>query len=359
MDKETGKELEDNGKQVSASVSFVTGPAPEGEVSVSGTVDVAFTFNASSLAGTSVVAFESLFLGKKTVAVHADIEDEGQTVRFPEAETNASDTATDDHDASYGEKIRIRDVVIYKNLLPGKEYTVKGTLMVKETGEPLMENGKPVTAEKTFTAETADGSVELIFTIDSTLLAGKALVAFEEVKYEDITVAVHADIEDEDQTVYVPEIRTSAKGRNSERKVLEVGTKAVLVDTVTYKNLTPGKTYVVKGEVMDKATGKSIGVTAEKKFVPEKPDGTVEVSFTIDTTNLEGKDLVVFERVFDAKGVLVAVHEDLSDKDQTVTVSHTPATGDPSELRIHIVMLAASVAMLLCLWFVFRRKKLS
>ena len=42
--------------------------------------------------------------------------------------------------------------------------------MVKETGEPLTVNGEEVTAEKTFTAEEADGSIILEFTFDSSSL---------------------------------------------------------------------------------------------------------------------------------------------------------------------------------------------
>ena len=71
------------------------------------------------------------------------------------------------------------DTVAYKNLIPGKEYTVKGTLMDKETKKELQINGKTVTAEKTFTAEKADGSVELEFTFDGSALGGKKIVVFE------------------------------------------------------------------------------------------------------------------------------------------------------------------------------------
>ena len=70
-----------------------------------------------------------------------------------------------------------------------------------------------------------------------------------------------------------------------------------LVDTVTYKGLTAGKTYVVKGTIMDKASGETIGVTAETTFTAEAADGSVEVTFTFDTTQLQGKTLVVFDTV--------------------------------------------------------------
>ena len=45
--------------------------------------------------------------------------------------------------------------------MPGSEYKVIGTLMNKETGEALLKDGKPVTAQAEFKAEKAGGSVEV------------------------------------------------------------------------------------------------------------------------------------------------------------------------------------------------------
>ena len=39
--------------------------------------------------------------------------------------------------------------------------------MDRETGEPLLVEGKPITSEKTFTPEESEGSVELSFTFDA------------------------------------------------------------------------------------------------------------------------------------------------------------------------------------------------
>ena len=97
-------------------------------------------------------------------------------------------------------------------------------------------------------------------------------------------MAVHADIKDEDQTVYYPEIGTEAKDSRS-RTHYGVDSSTRLVDTVSYQNLEPGKEYTMTGTLMDKATGKAIqdkdgvALTAQKKFTPEKKDGTVEIIF--------------------------------------------------------------------------------
>ena len=255
-----------------------------------GSIDITFTFNSSALAGKSLVAFETLYTEEKEVAVHADITDEGQTVHIPEIHTTATDKVTGDHDGVVAKETTVLDEVFYTNLIPGKEYTVSGKLMVKETGEPLTVDGKEVTAEKTFVAEEVDGSIILEFTFDSSALAGKKIVAFEDVIYEGISIGTHEDLTDEDQTISYPEIHTTAVNGTDGSKTMVLGTNVILVDTVTYKGLTAGKTYVVKGTIMDKASGEPIGVTAETTFTAEASDGSVEVTFTFDTTKAAGKD---------------------------------------------------------------------
>lgn len=69
--------------------------------------------------------------------------------------------------------------------MPGSEYKVIGTLMNKETGEALLKDGKPVTAQAEFKAEKAGGSVEVTFTFDASALAGQDVVVFEKLYYTD------------------------------------------------------------------------------------------------------------------------------------------------------------------------------
>ena len=207
MDKETGKELLANGKPVTAEKVFT----PEKS---SGTVDMEFTFDGSKLENMATVVFEELYKnidtdkdGKpdtpedKLAAAHKDITDEGQTIYFPKIKTNATDSETEDHISNADKKVTIKDEVTYYNLIPGKEYTVSGVLMDKETGKALLVDGKKITAEKTFVADSANGSVTLEFTLDASALAGKATVVFESLKYDGKEVAVHKDIKDKNQTV--------------------------------------------------------------------------------------------------------------------------------------------------------------
>lgn len=356
VDKVNGEVITDaEGNEITASETFI---AEEKD----GSIDITFKFDSFALAGKSLVAFESLTTEGKEVAVHADLTDEGQTVRIPEIHTTATDKVTGDHDGVVAKETTVLDEVFYTNLIPGKEYTVSGKLMVKETGEPLTVDGKEVTTEKTFVAEEADGSIILEFTFDSSALAGKKIVAFEDITYEGISIGSHEDLTDDDQTISYPEIHTTAVNGTDGSKTMVLGTNVTLVDTVTYKSLTEGKTYVLKGTIMDKASGQPIGVTAETTFTAEASDGSAEVTFTFDTTKLQGKTLVVFETMYDTQGNPIVDHSDLNDEDQTVSVSVQPVippvvTGDDSSPMPYVLSLLAALAAAVAVVAVQVRRK--
>lgn len=115
--------------------------------------------------------------------------------------------------------ITIDDVVSYKHLTAGKEYTIKGVLMDKSTGKQFLVDGKEVCSEVTFTPETADGEVTVSFTFDGSVITKDTeIVAFETLYREGTEIAVHADIEDENQTVTIhpqPEPEKPQTGDNS------------------------------------------------------------------------------------------------------------------------------------------------
>ena len=147
---------------------------------------------------------------------------------------------------------------VYKDLIPGKEYKVVGKLMLKDTGEPLLDaDGKPVTAEATFTPDHDHGTVDVTFTFDASLLAGEEVVAFETLYRLDKVITAHADIEDEKQTVEViqPAVDTVAVDGFDGDKDVVADPEARITDTLSYKNVIPGSTYEVHGIVMDAETG--------------------------------------------------------------------------------------------------------
>ena len=355
MDKESGKELLIGGKPVTSKTEFTPKES-------NGTVEVSFTFDASSLKGKTIVVFESVTQNGKEIAVHADIEDEGQQILFPEIGTKASCPDTGSQTGITKKELTIKDTVTY-HLIPGREYRITGTLMDKETKKALKVDGKKVTSELVFTPEEATGSVELTFTFDASALKGKTLVAFESISYKEKEIAVHADIEAEGQSIFFPEIKTTAKdGKDGDQKVL-AEKETTVVDTITYKNLVPGTEYKAVGTLMDKKTGKAIevngkAVTAEVTFKPEKPEGTIEVSFKFDATSLSSGDLIVFEKLYDLSGkkeTEITSHEDIKDKGQTVTleapkkdtpdVSNPVRTGDDTPILLYAGLAAAALLL--------------
>lgn len=137
--------------------------------------------------------------------------------KIPEIETTATIDGKKEFTAN-GD-ITIDDVVSYKHLTAGKEYTIKGVLMDKSTGKQFLVDGKEVCSEVTFTPETADGEVTVSFTFDGSVITKETeIVAFETLYREGTEIAVHADIEDKDQTVTIhpqPEPEKPQTGDNS------------------------------------------------------------------------------------------------------------------------------------------------
>lgn len=196
MDKETGEKLLVDGKEITAETVFV----PETK---NGSVDVTFIFDATGLHGKEIVVFEDLYRENVLLATHADINDEGQTVKIKNPEIGTKATADGKKEIT-ADKITITDVVSYKDLTPGKEYKLTGVLMNKATNDKLLIDGKEITAEATFTPKATTGEVEMTFTFDAReLTAETEVVVFETLYRDGIEIAVHADIEDEGQTVKI------------------------------------------------------------------------------------------------------------------------------------------------------------
>ena len=246
----------------------------------------------------------------------------------PKIGTQAADAADGDQIAQADEQATIVDTVYYENLEFGGTYTLTGTLMVKSTGEPLLDaDGNPVTATKEFTANNTNGSVDIEFTFDASLLAGEDVVAFESMAKDGIEVATHADIEDSGQTVHFVDIGTTATDASDGDKLV-TGSEVLIADEVSYEGLTPGESYTLEATLMDAETGEPLktgegilasDVTASVEFVAEATDGVQVVELSFDSAGLGGHRLVVFEKLLDSQGSILAVHEDIDDEGQSVT----------------------------------------
>lgn len=324
-----------DGRPVTAEASFTPKEA-------SGTVELSFSFDASLVAGRSVVAFERCEHDDREVAVHADIDDTDQTVTYPAIGTTLADHAG-------AKRVRAADVTLvdtvsYAGLEPGRTYTLSGTLVDRQGARPL--KGGSATTE--FVADRPNGTVTLSFDVSLASLEGHSVVAFERLATtveghdEPLTIATHEDLDDEGQTVIVgtPSIRTTLTDKaDGDHTIATAGTVTV-IDTVSYQNLTPGTTYVMRGTLHARRGGKDDGiltsggkkVAATKRFKPKKANGTVKLTFSFAAEDLDGRDAVAFEACTRKRdGELVARHADISDQAQTVTLDKgakpTPKTG--------------------------------
>lgn len=298
----------------------------------------------------------------------------------------AKEIATDEHyilsdtkyefDTEYqGQDVKVIDIkvnndkAIENNLIYG---SVKGLKIDRETQEVI--KGATFGLFKSDTTEFAKDNAILTAVTDE-----NGVFVFNNIPYgeylikelkpadgyldnEDIFTVI---IKDNEQVVEltaindkVPELKTMATV-NGKKEAVAKG-DITIKDTVEYKHLVPNTEYVIKGTLMDKSTGKPFMVkgkeiTSTVKFVPDKTDGKVEVTFAFDGSAIKkDTDLVVFETL-SRDNVEIAVHADLKDKGQTVTIvpptPKTPKTSDNRNLGTWIglggVGLGAGVAALL------------
>lgn len=286
--------------------------------------------------------------------------------RIPEIGTTA--TVDGEKEICATEVFTLTDTVSYKHLIPGKEYVLKGVLMDKSTGKPLLIDCEEIHAETVFTPETPTGEVTVEFTFDSKhIKESTELVVFESLCRDGKELAVHADIEDEGQTVTVkvPEIGTQATADG--KKEITTSERIVIEDVVSYKNLTPGKEYTVKGILMNKATGEPLLVDGKEirssfTFKPDMSDGEITVTFVFDASGLTtATEIVVFESLY-RDDIEITAHADIEDEGQTVKltppVPDIPQTGDESNLGFWIGLGGIALGGLIsCAIIYFKKKK--
>lgn len=163
----------------------------------------------------------------------------------------------------------------------------------------------------------------------------------------------------------VPELKTMATV-NGKKEAVAKG-EITIKDTVEYKHLVPNTEYVIKGILMDKSTGKPFKVkgkeiTSTVKFVPDKTDGKVEVTFTFDGSAIKkDTELVVFETL-SRDGVELTAHADINDKGQTVTIKvpelENPKTGDERNKKaLASVMSVSALGAVSLAYYLLKKKK--
>ena len=293
--------------------------------------------------------------------------------------------ATDEHyilsdtkyefDTEYqGQDIKVIDIkinndkAIENNLIYG---SVKGLKVDRETQEVI--KGATFGLFKSDTTELTEENAILTAVTDESGIFAFNNVPFGEYLIKELKPAdgyldnedvFTVTIKDNEQVVEltvindkVPELKTTATV-NGKKEVIAKG-EITIKDNVEYKHLVPNTEYVIKGTLMDKSTGKPFvakgkEITSTVKFVPDKADGKVEVTFTFDGSAIKkDTELVVFETLY-CDGVELTAHADINDDGQTVTIkpyiSHNPKTGDERNVGTWIglggVGLGAAVAVL-------------
>lgn len=305
----------------------------------------------------------------------------------------AKEIATDEHyilsdtkyefDTEYqGQDVKVIDIkvnngeVIKNNLIYG---SVKGLKVDRETQEVI--KGATFGLFKSDTTEFAkDNAILTAVTDESGVFVfnnipyGEYLI--KEIKpadgYLDNEDVFTVAIKDNEQVVEltaindkVPELKTTATV-NGKKETVAKG-EITIKDTVEYKHLVPNTEYVIKGTLMDKSTRKPFKVkgkeiTSTVKFVPDKADGKVEVTFTFDGSAIKkDTDLVVFETLY-RDGVELTAHADINDDGQTVTIKvpelENPKTGDDRNInRVLGIAGASLVGIAGCVYFFIKRKK--
>ena len=166
----------------------------------------------------------------------------------------------------------------------------------------------------------------------------------------------------------MPAIGTEAHGKDG-NKIIPLDEKAVVIDVVSFENFAVGATYTLRGVLMDKETGKLVQidgkeVLAETTFTAAESSGNVEVVFVFDSTELEGKTLVVFEWLY-YEDTLIAEHTDINDEAQTVTIDSkdsvptltpgSPQTGHDG-LPTWLLIVCISLARIAAILTVYTRK---
>lgn len=243
-----GMLLDASGQAVTARQSFT--PAES-----DGKVEVTFLFEAPDIGGKTVVAFEELQFRDVTYATHADISDEAQSLALPSIGTTLADSkGAKSFEAANGTVLI--DTVEYENLVPKARYTLVGTLHAvdKDTGDeqPLLDDqGNQLTSRTIFTTAEASGQTSVEFNVDSSALGNKKIVAFETLlDSKDTVVAVHEDVNDESQTVFVtkPDEPESPEDETPST-IVENGNHSTMVTVVNKQQPAPGKGALKAGTI--------------------------------------------------------------------------------------------------------------
>lgn len=304
-----------------------------------------------SLAGREVVVCEEiggmqLYSGEEfyyTYGEHKNLDDADQTVKFISStiKTKASMVSTNTKYAYALGNDNVKDTVSLTGLIKGQTYSLQGYLIDKATTKSINSQF----TNKNFVATAESMEVEMNLGIDTSELADKDIVVYENLYYCGSLIASHVDINDVDQTVTIlnPTIKTKASSSSSDiyNTNVPVRQRGYIYDTVDMTGLIPGKEYTISGQLLSKDTEEAVvllkdGVkatlsntnlpvtvsednkTLSTVFTAKAESQSIVIRYCLDSTYYAGKSVVVVEDLY-YDDELIATHRDLTDTDQTLT----------------------------------------
>lgn len=226
----------------------------------------------------------------------------------------------------------------------GKKVTVVRSLKFKENsdGEWVTEDFGDayadlfITAQKVWPQDEGSGELKASMKLDASVLkrANANTMTFTNEIYTIDRLGFwsladfHADLENQAE-----QLRFGVRDKGLGTTATVDGNKTVkpsqgtvtVTDIVEYHGYDDVRKATLKGELIQKSTGKAIAEAEKDVEIDPSGSGSVEITFTVDVSKIgSGDSLVVFEELYDIRGELIGSHKDITDEGQTVTVDEKP-----------------------------------
>ena len=324
VDAHTGQTLDNSFGTVACEEKLVPKEA-------SGKIDVHFSIDKPNELPSQIVSYVSLFDAQgQEIVKHHDVKNAQQTVWRPAIVTHALCDSTKEQMLGLNTTQHLTDKTELDGLIPGTTYLLKSELV--DVGEDY----RSTLAEQTyeFTAQDTKLSHDATFELDRQSVYGQKLVAQTKLYEGKRCIATHARLDNTQQTIMVPAIKTKLSNKQTSDKTL-ADFPLQLIDTVSYSGLIPGKQYRIIGTLMNKQTQEPLALDdtqlplSEVAFTPEEPSGVIEVPFLIHNQPQTSLDIVAFEKLYLDETEL-ANHEDFEDQEQSFSIPKPPTPPQPT-----------------------------
>ena len=332
--------------------TFTTAANGEGTVEV----DINTATLPDSYYGHNLVVYEELYLNGTLVAEHKSATDTQQTVAVPQPTlttsafyvagatgTTVPTTGTRVQTVPVGTNVVIFDDINYGSLVANQQYTIKSWAVLKTDGSTVT----PVMTS-TFTPTAANGTYTVAITpVNTTTLAGKEIVVYEQIYIGNTLIVQHVDIGDAAQTLRVlnPSITTDAASAMNGTQTLNFSANEGIRDTINFTDFGGGQQISIVSSVYDKSTGNKVSTIADVAStytIPANGSGQFAVTIPVDATKFAGKTLVVYEKIYDASGNLLCEHCDINDARQSVSVATITTTFTGANLSSKTLDISSS-----------------